>query len=293
MKSFKFKIYYSSAESPPQGSRLFLSLISATRELWKSQTNLPITSEKSLRFPPAEELWHLWIPSNAPGAQLTPWKLGIAYVWATTGAIDQEIWPGNITAHVYDSHNGALTTYLGRLVVLNSARNNLVDSAPIQDDGLIRDTTRNDTVISSGTSPQPAAKAGNIMTQQNSAILEKSYIDTISMIFHVVVSYSDHERVIDAWSPVRIARYTSNYDTSIESRIRLFHSPQWEDLTWDMIALIIIRLTTDVASHRDWPTPRWSRIGLEGHTPWAEVWVGPKTSPLPPIMGTDAVTATS
>ena len=285
------RIYYSHLVSP-QGSRLIVSLLTATTLHWRSSTNLPITLTRSIRFQVFPEFWHRYVPSNAPQAELTPWKLGIAYCWAIDGAIKQQIWPGNITAHIYDSDNGALKTYLGHFVVLDSAPTNTVNSTPALDDWISPDTTRNGTLISAGTSSQSASDAGNALIQQNSAMLEKAYLETISKLLFFAVQHSSYEKVSLTYRLGVITHFASNAENSIESRLRMIADPQGNDLTWDHVAQIILRLGTDVANHRDWPNPRWAQIQLEGQSPWAQVWVGPKNTPSP-NLGTDAGIATS
>ena len=260
----------------PQGSRLVSSLLSGTASLWRMQNNLPITLDRTLSFPPFQKFSHQYLPSRIRNAKLTPWKLGIVYCWAIHGSIRHKAYPGNITALIYDSQSkGVLKAFLGRLVVLDTTvQTSTVDSDSLQSVVGSLNVMTNDTLITSGTLTQPLSDAGTITILQDTAYLERSYLDSIASTFFKCVVHPSYEKVSNTYNDT-VLHQLNHFDKSIEARLSIYRGAETHALTWDRIVEIIIQLSVTFANRQGPPAPKFAQIQIEGGEALARIEVGP------------------
>ncbi|KAG7007497.1 hypothetical protein G7Y79_00009g026060 [Physcia stellaris] len=87
---------------PPKGGQLITSILENMMISWKNTDNAPLRQKVTFRNRPFESIQHTIQPALlSETTPLTPLKVGLVYCWMMKGVLQQQPWPGEITASIY------------------------------------------------------------------------------------------------------------------------------------------------------------------------------------------------
>ncbi|KAL8684448.1 MAG: hypothetical protein Q9224_006346, partial [Gallowayella concinna] len=96
---------------------------------WVDTTNLRITKRTECLVPPFANFKWIIDPKVTPGAQLTPLKLGIVACWIMRGVLEQQQWPGEIKATIFNANQRSrYALEIGTLSITNMGYRSLASA---------------------------------------------------------------------------------------------------------------------------------------------------------------------
>lgn len=250
---------YSPARAGPfKGGELIASITAKLIDIWQSTADDPILQKQEDHFEPFWNIVQEVRPALlSPRAVLTPLGTGIVYCWMIRRVLDEQTWPGHITASIYTEDRGEVGLPLGAIYVENKPQRNVASTLM---------SSKNSTGLEAGGAPAGKFRIiienndadDRLSVVHNTAFRERSWLSVfLQMLFFVLKKPPSARLRNPADSSINI-----NFPSSFDPKLRgiLTISRYTEALPWKVVAEVMLSLSVMAARADRWEYQEVAKI---------------------------------
>ena len=235
---------------PPKGGQLITSILESMMISWKNTDNAPLRQKVTFRNRPFESIQHTIQPALlSETTPLTPLKVGLVYCWMMKGVLQQQPWPGEITASIYKRGPAArpLGLPLGIVHVENKPLAGAVVS-PKNSTGpeFISTADENVTVVTSNSN-----SSNPLSVPPDKATRERAWLQVLFKMVMYAIKWAPTARVIDTIpGVVGDVHFRTDIDPMLECNLTI--TKYRGALPWRNVAEALVDLSVRAARADRW-----------------------------------------